>query len=293
MDVGGTSIRAGLVSPSGKILKQVKIPTGARKGKETILKNIRSAIQEVWDTDAGAIGVGMAGSVDFRNGVYLQGPNLPGSFRRVRIAQILKDAFRVPVKVDNDVHCFVLGEARFGAAKGYKNVVGVTLGTGIGGGIIIDDRLYRGRDNTAGELGHMTMAEARPKTPRQKKKDLEAFASGRAVSRLFYEKTGMDIDALEVEKCARRGNREAKQVINTMSRFFAAGMADIIHVLNPDIIVVGGGVSRINAIWKPLRKELRKRVIFPHLATTPIVKARLGDDANMLGATLLSDDRFN
>lgn len=280
LDVGGTKIHAGLVTPQGKILKRAKILTQASAGKAVILKNIETAIREVWHKDVRAVGVGLAGSVDHIRGMYLRGPNFPPSFRNIPIAQELKKRFRVPVFADNDVHCFTLGEAYLGAGKGLSLVVGITLGTGIGGGIVIDGRLYRGKGNTAGEVGHMIIEDG---------KDFEHLASGTAMSCMYEERAGTRVDALMVEQFATKGDLAAKEVIQTMRRALAIGSANLLHILNPDIIVVGGGISRVKALWPKLAQEIRSLVIYPALAKTPVVKARLGDDANLIGAALLTE----
>src|SRR5512142_2137304 len=155
LDVGGTKIRAGVIARDGKILFSAKIPTETPRGKSVVLENIVKSVRAVWRNDVAAI-------VDHEKGIYRQGPNLPASFKNVPVAAILRRKFHVPVSVDNDVHCFTLAEAKFGAAKRFSTVVGLTLGTGIGGGIVMDGRLFRGRNNAAGEIGHMTVASSGP-----------------------------------------------------------------------------------------------------------------------------------
>lgn len=283
LDVGGTKIHAGLVTLQGKVLKRAKVLTQASRGRAVVLKNIETAVRAVWHKDVGAIGVGLAGSVDHVRGIFLRGPNLPRSFRNIPVARELKKRFKVPVVADNDVHCFALGEARFGAGKGRSSVVGITLGTGIGGGIVIDGRIYRGKGNTAGEVGHMIIAE--------KMRDFESLASGTAMSRMYKEKTGKRVEALAVEKKAVKGDRAAKEVVGSMREALAIGVSNLLHVLDPDIIIIGGGISRVKALWPGLARGIRSRVVFPVLAKTPVVKARLGDDANILGAALLTELR--
>jgi glucokinase len=283
LDVGGTKIHAGLVTRQGKILKRAKILTQASKGRAAILKNIEAAVRGVWHKDVVAIGVGLAGSVDHKRGIFLQGPNLSRSFRSVPIAALLKKRFKVPVSADNDVHCFALGEARFGAGKRRASVVGITLGTGIGGGIVMDGKLYRGKGNTAGEVGHMVIAKNGD--------DFERLASGTAMSRMYKEKTGKRVDALTVEKLALKGDRAAKEVLATMREALAVSIANLLDVLDPDIIVIGGGISRVKALWPRLARSVGSRVVYPALAKTPVVRAKLGDDANILGAALLTERR--
>ncbi len=280
LDVGGTKIHAGLVTPQGRVLKRFKVPTEASKGRSVILKNIEAAICGVWHNDVRAIGVGLAGIVDAKKGIYLQGPNFPRSFRNISVAKELKRRFSVPVMVDNDVHCFTLGESRFGAGKGHSLVVGLTLGTGIGGGIVIDGRLYRGKNNAAGEVGHMIIGD--------NARDFEDLASGTAMARMYAERTGVRLDALSVERAALKGDQAAIETISIMRNALAVGIANIIHVLNPEVVIIGGGVSRMKALWSGLSKRVRSHLVYPQLAKTPIKKAVLGDTANVVGAALLT-----
>ncbi len=290
LDVGGTKIRAGAVSSRGRLLSSVKIPTEASRGKAVVLENIVKCVRSVWQKDVKAIGVGMAGIVDHEKGVYRQGPNLPADFKNVPIAAILRRKFHVPVRVDNDVHCFTLAEVKFGAAKRFSSVVGITLGTGIGGGIVIDGRLYRGRDNAAGEVGHMTVVSAFPaRCGCGRIGHFEAYGSGSAMRRLYRTLAGVTKEPVEVEKAAKSGDAKAKKAIRIMADGLAAGLANVIHVLNPDIIVVGGSIAAVDILWKPALASVRDRIVYPELKKTPIVRATLGDDANVLGATLITD----
>lgn len=290
LDVGGTKIRAGVVTRNGKILFSAKVPTESPRGKSVVLENIVRSLESVWRADVAAIGVGMAGIVDHEKGLYRQGPNLPPAFKNVPVAAILRKKFHVPVSVDNDVHCFTLAEAKFGAAKRFSTVVGLTLGTGIGGGIVIDGRLFRGRDNAAGEIGHMTVAAEFPaRCGCGRQGHLEAYGSGSAMRRLYKAVSGLDKEPLEVEKAAKAGDAKAKKAISIMADGLAAGFANVIHVLNPDIIVVGGSIAAVDILWKPALAAVRDRIVYPELRRTPIVRAELGGDANVVGAALITD----
>lgn len=290
LDVGGTKIRAGAVSASGQVLSSVKIPTLTGSGKAAVLAQMTSALRQAWRPDVKAIGVGMAGIVDHAKGTYRQGPNFPKTFKNVPIAALLRKTFKVPVTVDNDVHCFTLAEAKFGAAKRFSSVIGLTLGTGVGGGIVIDGKLYRGRNNAAGEFGHATIGFGQSAMCGcGRKGHLEAFASGSAMRRLYKAATGITMEPLEIEQAAKAGNAKAKKVVAVMADAFAEGLAGIIHSFNPDIIVVGGGLAKADVIWKPAIAKARTLVIYPDLRDTPVVRAALGGDANVLGAALITD----
>jgi glucokinase len=290
VDAGGTKIRAGAVAANGKIVADTRIPTETARGKAVVLKNIIASVRQVWTKDAKAIGIGMAGIVDHAKGVYRQGPNFPAAFKDVPVAALLRKAFRVPVTVDNDVHCFTLAEAKFGAAKRFSSVVGLTLGTGIGGGIVLDGRLYRGRNNAAGEIGHMTIGFGNDAVCGcGRKGHFEAFGSGSAMRKLYKQLSGRDSDPKEVEKAALEGDAKAKETAAIMAEAVAEGLANVIHVLNPDIIVVGGGLAAADIIWKPALAGVAARIVYPALRDTPIVRAKLGGDANILGAALITE----
>ncbi len=289
VDVGGTKIQAGLISPSGRILKRATRPTETSAGGQAVLRNIQEAIAEVSAPGVKGIGIGIAGVVDVVKGVYKMGPNFPKSFRNIPLARIISRKYHVPVKIDNDVHCFVLAESVRGAGKGKKAVVGITLGTGIGGGIVIDGRLFRGAHNAAGELGHMTIkAGSSAVCGCGQHGHFEALASGSAMAKLFTALTGKKLLPIEVEEAAKRGHGPAKKVIKEMSEGLAAGLANIVHCLDPEVIVVGGGVAKADILWLPSLALAKKMIIFPQLRKTPIVRSTLGSDAVVLGAGLLT-----
>ena len=290
IDAGGTKISSALISPKGKILKKEKIPTETSKGKEAVMANIIKSIESVWHKDTKAIGIGMAGLIDHKNGIFHFGPNFPKNFKDVPLAALLKKRFKVPVSLDNDVHCFTLAEAKFGAAKRLSSVVGLTLGTGIGGGIVLDGKIYRGRNNAAGEIGHTTIdLGSKSVCGCGKLGHFEALSSGSAMSRIYKELTGKDIEPLAVEQSANNGDVEAKKTFDIMSTGLAEGLSNIVLFLNPDMIVVGGGLAHVDILWKPAIKKLSASIIYPQLRDTPVVRSILGGDANLLGAALITE----
>lgn len=292
IDIGGTKIRVGRVSPSGKIIDSLRVLTEAKKGSAAVLKNIIQTTEKLWTKEVKQIGVGIAGVVDHEKGVFLGGPNLPKAFRNVPIAALLKKRFSVPVKVDNDVHCFTLAEAKVGAGKGLETVVGLTFGTGIGGGIVIGGKLLRGRNNAAGEFGHAVIGMESPfECGCGRKGHFEAFASGNAMSKIYRRLSGRSLEPIEIEKAAHKGNRKAKQTLDLMADAMVSGLASVIHILNPDVVVVGGGLSAINSLWNPVMKRLKAQISYASLRNTPVVRSSLGTDANILGATLLFSEK--
>ena len=237
-----------------------------------------------------AVGIGIAGQIDFKRGIVLSSPNMSG-WENVPLRNILEKELKIPVILDNDAHCFVLGEACFGSARNYKHIIGLTLGTGIGGGIIIDGKLYRGANNTAGEFGH-TIVETKYnfKCSCGIRGHLEAFASGQAMENLYKELNGEKLDTFEIEKRALRGEKKALKVINLTVSTLGKKLSDMINFFNPEIIVIGGGLSRMKLFWRPMIRETKKRVFFEPLTKTKIVRSKLGDKAGVLGAAVLAID---
>jgi glucokinase len=289
VDIGASKIVAGLVR-NGKIYKKIYFPTVStgRKGAAGILANITDAIHEVWHDDVKNIGLGLAGTTDPAKGFFYKGANYPKSFRNIEITKKLKD-FKVPISIDNDVHCFTLGESLFGQAKGLRNVFGITLGTGVGGALIIDGQIYRGRNNAAGEIGHTTisMKNTRAECGMGYFGHLEAFASGTGMARMIAERYSTPFPTEELSARAAGGDKKATEIIEIAGYAFAVGCANVVQTLNPDVIVVGGGLSRVQGLWKVLRREYKGLIPYPQLRSTPVVKSRLGHDANILGAAYL------
>ncbi len=245
------------------------------------------------------IGIGMAGQMDFKEGKVLSSLVANG-WKNVSLKKILEKRLKIPVTLENDARCFVLGEARFGSAKNYKHIIGLTLGTKIGSGIIIGGKLYRGANNTAGEFGYIIKANKNLNIPiKELKKDLKKpcnktdyhylgeWAAGRGMERLYKKLTGKNLSAFEIKKRALKKEKAALKIINLSAESLGCEIANIINFLNPEIIVIGGGLSRMDILWKPMVQEAEKRVFFPPLKKTKIVRSRLLEKANLLGAASL------
>ncbi len=287
LDVGGTKIAAGAVDSHGKVVKRITLPTEARRGKKIILKNILAAASKVWLPGVKAIGVAMAGQCDTRRGIFLSGPNFPKNFKNINLAKILEKNFHVPVSLDNDARAFTLAESVYGAGRGFNNVLGITFGTGIGGGIMIDGKILRGKDNTAGEIGHMTIeTSSNYRCSCGKFGHFEALASGTALQNFYKKLSGKSLTGPEIIKILAK-DKNAKRAVALVSKYLGLGLANLVQILNPDIIVLGGGLSQIPTLWPPALQEFKKRVIYKSLQKTKIVKAKLENDAGIIGATLI------
>ncbi|MDD5252225.1 MAG: ROK family protein [Patescibacteria group bacterium] len=288
VDLGGTKIQAGLVDHCGRILQRYKTLTELDKGGAAILDKLQKAVVAVWRDGVCGIGIGSRGNIDPKLGIIRNDHFFPKEFRNLRLATILSKSFGVPTVADNDVRCFTLGETLYGAAKGKRNVIGLTFGTGIGGGIIMNGELLHGRNNAAGEIGHMLVAFGhRSKCPCGQEDHWEAFASGTAMARAYHKKTGRWVLPSDFAKLARRGDRLAKKILQESAEIMGAGLASLTVIFNPDIIVIGGSVARDPWLWCPAMKSFKEKVKFPELGETPVVLSKLGGDANIVGAAAL------
>ncbi len=288
VDIGGTKTQTGLVSANGRILKRERILTRKRGSADDFVDDLTRAIKAVWSPRVRSIGVGIAGLVDTKNGIFISGPNLPTSLKNLPLAARLKRRFKVPVRVDNDARCFTLGETRFGSAKGRSNVVALTIGTGIGGGLVVNGQVHRGHDNSAGEVGHMTLGDTAFICGCGRPGHLEALASGTAISERYRRLTGRKLPARDIDERSRRGDRAAVKAVEEAGRWLGLGIANLALTLDPDVVVIGGGAGRTKLLWPALRRSYRRAVLYPKLRNLPIVPAKLGDDASLVGAAQLA-----
>jgi glucokinase len=263
----------------------VQVPTEAAKGQAQVIANIKKAIRmlkESRKTSIRAIGIGAPGPILFDKGIVVEAPNLPG-WHHVNLKKILEKEFKVPVFVDNDANCAALAEAKFGAGKNVQNFIYVTVSTGIGGGIIIDRKLYHGIQGSAGEFGHMKIIpEGGPLCGCGRTGCLEALASGSAMKR----ESG--IDALALELAARQGDPKAQAVIRQAAHYLAIGVGNLINIFNPQLVIIGGGVSNMRELLiDPVREEIKQHALKLPVRHVKVVRAKLGTKAGVLGAAAL------
>jgi len=305
VDVGGTKILIAAVRPDGEIIFRRYYLTHADTGSRAVLKRLIFEIRRSADQLKSSgikltgIGVGIAGIVDTKAGKLTTSPNLPG-WRNVAVRDVISAAFGLPTYVINDASAAALGESRFGAGKGFSNMLYITVSTGVGGGIILDGQLYTGADGCAGEWGHMTIEPNGPKCHCGNFGCLEALASGWAVARevvakinagqgsvineLVEGRTG-DITAEIVGKAAKKGDRIACDIVLTAANYLGIGLANLVNIFNPELIVIGGGLSNMgNLLLNPARQVVRQRAFALPAKTVRIVRARLGSNAGIVGA---------
>ncbi len=285
-DIGGTKIDAGLVR-GNKILRRKTLPTP--KNKKDFLAAVFDAIRELASrkSEIKGIGVAMAGVIDA--GKIIKSPNLP-KLNGLNLKKAIEDGFKIPVRVGNDAKCFLRAEARFGAARNKKNSVGLILGTGVGGSIMIGGKIYCGRDGSAGEIGH-TIIKINPKSeirnPKQLLNNLYSFED--FVSKKGFAAFGIK-DAKKLEDSAKKGDKKALKIHKIIGVYLGVGLANIVNIFNPEIIVLGGGLARAGELLTgPARRVVKKLALSPKAKNTPVVVSELGDKAGILGAALLFD----
>ncbi len=276
IDLGGTNIKTALVTPKGKIIKKYETATQVNKGTKTVINNIISSVNKVKSGKIIGIGIGSPGPLDYKKGSITKSVNLP--FKNLHLKKIIQNKFHLPTFLDNDANCFTLAEAVFGQGKKYENVAGITLGTGIGGGIVINKKIYHGRNNAA-ELGHITINYEGPKSKCGNNGCIETHVAARGITAIHKGSEPYAINML-----AFRGDKKAIETYKKMGYYLGIGLTNIIYALDPDIIVIGGKIA--NA-WKFFSKTMEKTVKERYFSNPcPIVKSKL-KDAGILGAAAL------
>lgn len=306
IDIGGTSFTVGAVLEDGsRVAAMQNAPTIAESGADIVLDRIigltRAVMDETQAADPSAtfigVGAGAPGPLDTKSGLVLLTPNL--GWVDYPLAERLHQGLRLPVVIDNDANCAVLGEWWMGAARGTKHAIGFTIGTGIGGGIIVNGRLYHGASDCAGEIGHTTIDSNGRRCACGNYGCLEAYASGPAIARRATEaiEAGAEsrlpalvggelsrITAQLVYEAAEAGDELAREVVHDTAHFLGAGVANLVNVFNPEVVVVCGGVRRAgDLLFAPLRREVARRAFKPAVAAVRILPSEL-DTPGVQGA---------
>ena len=286
-DVGGTKIASGIIEfkkNSYQIYDYQKNATPKNKDG-VIQKLIELIICYQRDSKFKKIGIGVAGQIDYKNEIIKHTPNIKG-FDKVNLRKIIKETIGEHVEVENDVKCFALAENVFGRVRDYHNIVYLAIGTGIGGAIEIDNKLYRGENNIAGEFGHMVIVNNGTKCACGNKGCWEQYVSGKAIEKLYFDLYGNKKKAKEIASDSIKGTKKDKKVIKEASSYLTIGLINIINTINPEAILVGGSVVKQDEILKLAKKEVLKKVLIPG-RKTKILKSRLGNEATLVGAGLL------
>ncbi|HEY7062716.1 MAG TPA: ROK family protein [Chloroflexota bacterium] len=303
VDLGGTHFRVALVGRHGDLHSHGVYDTDAASGPDAILARIADAILQAVAAappGSGIVGVGIVapGPIDPWRGVIYTAPNLPG-WDNLPLADRLAAATHLPVRAGNDANLAALGEHRFGAGRGVSHMVFVTVSTGVGGGIIVDDQLLLGARGVAGEPGHMTIDLNGPRCNCGNRGCLEALASGTAIARQATEALtsgrasalggpGAMPTAAAVAAAAAAGDALATEVVEDAARAMGVGVVNLLHLFDPRMVVLGGGVSRSGELWwQAVRAEVERRAMPIYLQGLQIVPAALGDNAGLCGAAAM------
>ncbi|MDG0809813.1 ROK family protein [Cohnella rhizosphaerae] len=250
MDIGGTQLKAGIVRDDGKVLYQCTAPTLAISGREALLGQIGAIANDLkgtadeWDFELAGTGIGTAGFVDLNGTVAEATGNLPG-WSGTRLKEEMESRLQVPVRVDNDANAMAAGEMWLGAGKDAEHFIMITLGTGVGGSIVHDRRIYRGREGFAGALGHQRVVIEGEACTCGQRGCWEQYASVTALRRLMVTKGVQASTAEELFEDLRNGDPAAMSVVDEYARNIAVGLANLIHVFNPSSIIVGGERLRL------------------------------------------------
>ncbi len=313
IDIGGTKVMAALFKGGGSLLDKEVIPTLAEQGLHKIINRIFDALavllqrQKIVSSQVGAIVIATAGGVDTGRGIVVTpSPHLPG-WENAPLAEMFKTRFNIEAFVLNDASAAALGEHRYGAGKGFKHIVLFTLGTGIGGGIVIDGKLYLGAVGGAAELGHMTVEAHGPKCGCGNTGCLEMLVSGSAIERDATERLARGeasaladavrkgdnkIKAEDVAGAARRGDKLAREVMARAAFYLGIGFTNIINIFNPELIIYGGGMAGLEDILVgPARQIAAGRAFSISAGSVKIVKAALANEAGIYGAAAFGLDK--
>lgn len=307
LDVGGTNLVAGAVTESGVVRSLQQTPTLVGEGPTAVIARCAALLQRV-RTAAGAgaelvaVGVGMPGPLDVPRGLVLYAPNFPG-WRDVPLVRLLAEALATPAYMENDARMVTYGEFRFGAGRPYRDLVGITLGTGIGSGIILDGRLRTGLTGTAGEVGHATIDPDGLRCGCGNQGCLETLAAGPAIANamrrsllngrpsVLADGDPSTLTAGDVGRAAAAGDATAREVLAQAGHYLGIACANLINILNPEAIIIGGGVAQAGELlFEPIRRTARLRGLRGVAERTAILPAALGDEAGVRGAAAWAQD---
>lgn len=304
VDLGGTKIYTALGDEKGNILNEIVVETEAEKGPEVIVEKIKYTIRYVSEgreEKLRAIGIGSPGPLNIKEGIILNPPNLP--FENYNIVEKIEKEFNIPVYLDNDANAATIGEYAFGAGKGTENMVYITASTGVGGGAVLNSKIYRGSTFNALEVGHTTIEVDGKRCGCGNKGCFEAMTSGTAIKRLAEDavkssvKTSLKkyekVTAKEVFIEANNEDRVSNEILEDSLKYLGVLAANCANILDPDLIVIGGGVSNGgDIVFNKIKREMEKRCLEPVLDHCKIEKAVLGGKAGVIGALALAITEF-
>jgi glucokinase len=308
VDLGGTAIKAGLVNARGKILRDTTVPAEADQGPTHVIDQIAKGVHRLIDgspykkQEYAGIGVGSPGSVDLDGGTVKYPPNFPG-WTVVRLGDALHKDFGLHVEVDNDANAAAVGEAKLGAGIGHEDFIMITLGTGVGGGLILGGKIFRGTFGGAGEIGHITIDYNGPLCNCGNRGCVEAYIGAKYLTRRAVQKVKRnrkskilslvgnntrDIDPKIISLAAQAGDSTALDILAETGRYLGIGLATVVNLLDVRLIIIGGGIARAGKpLFDPIKESVRQHVLTPMRDGLEVVPAKLGNSAGILGAAAL------
>lgn len=299
LDIGGTAIKSALISSDGTILKKHDLPTDAGKGLENTLNRIEESIRSVFSPDAVGIGIGIPGCVDPDTGKVQWIENIP-ELNECCIVDHIQNQFQLKTTIDNDANNAARGEFFFGSGKGSRNMLAITLGTGVGGGLFLNKKIYHGSAHYAGEIGHMVSVPDGAKCSCGKYGCLEAYASATAVRDrgLAEKKRGLSpglntlsenkIDAEKIFLLAEEGDDVCKNIVLEAGRALGIAIGNVINLLNLDSVIIGGGMAAAGNVLLSTVKTYASRASLPiSYQNCKILAGKLGNSAGVMGAAAL------
>lgn len=314
IDLGGTNIKAGVVSESGELLNKLSIKTNAERSMEEIIADMgklaKDAIADagVAESDVSAIGIGSPGTPDNKAGTLVYATNLP--FVNAPMRKLIRDVIDLPVYIDNDANCAAMAESVSGAAADVEDSVTITIGTGIGCGVIINNRIFSGFNQAGSEFGHTVLVTGGQQCSCGRKGCFEAYCSASALARMTGEAANANPESKLNEVIAendgklnakiafdamRKGDQVAKDVIDTYIEYLSDGLANVINAFMPEVLLIGGGVcNEGDPLLLPLREKTMNKPFFgPGVRKTEIRIAKMGNDAGIVGAAMMGKACFD
>lgn len=286
IDIGATKINAGIVFEN-KILIFKNFKTDINSNKQKFLSDLDAIIGEFSLKEIKGIGISLAGQVDWLDNTVDISPFFKKGIKNFSFKKYLEKKYNLPVVIDNDGHCFALAEAVYGAGKKYQNVIGIAIGTDLGGGIIIDKKVYRGSQNITAEFSHFIIDKSsKIKCSCGMTGHFASLASGSGMVKLYKEKNKKEISTQQIYRDYKNKDQKAIKIIQETTENLGIGFASLITILNPDVLILGGGLLKIKPLFNLTKKQTIKNLPFAKLKKVKILKAEL-TYPHLIGAGLL------
>jgi glucokinase len=288
VDLGGTKILAGVVNRDGSVVRRHERPT-PQDSQEHVLAELEAAVAELLDESVGAVGFGVPSPIDQAEGVVVRCVNVP--LENAPLRDRMHERFGIPVGLDNDANAAAHGEWRAGGGRGEDDIVMLTLGTGVGGGVISNGKPFRGRNGAGAELGHVVIVhDGRPcHGACTGRGHLEAYASGSAVTAAARETFGPSADAHRLVRLANEGDAKAKELLEEVARYLGSGIGSFVNIFGPHLVLIGGGfgIAAYDYLSAPADEVMRREALEPMRSAVRIAKAELGTAAGLIGAAFV------